>query len=558
MTRRGSIDRFSAAALLLTALAVWLIPGCSQDASTVVQPADKTPPAASALRLTAVTPTSATLSWQAPGDDELRGTADRYDLRYATSPIDEQSFTTGTAVPGMIRPGVAREGQQFTITGLIAGQTYFFGLRTADQASNWSPISGIINVTLPELENEPVLWSARGFPEAGTILTAFLYQVRLRRSGGQPLFGAPEVVIGEAAYPMRPQTDDGVSISYTFSLLLPAGSYDYRFRYVHEDGHVTYLPSSGVWSGPAVGSAGSIEFDSVAVPVDTFRMGSIDANTPRDEQPAHQVALTRSFLMDRREITNAQFCLALNWGRANGLITVVADTTVLSRASRKPLMVTASLLAGTAYGIRYTTETGFTPLPFREDWPVTYATWYGAAFFCNARSLHQGLPAPYDEARGWICGPQGVPYEAEGWRLPTETEWEYAARYNDERIYPTGDLPPVAGTTASFGPRSAGPQPVGSYPSGASGLGILDLSGNVWEWCNDWLDFYQRTTGPGGVETVQIDPVGPRDDLTFRVARGGSWGSRVSDLRCARRLGVRPDKTLGGMGFRCVRTGTGP
>jgi formylglycine-generating enzyme required for sulfatase activity len=547
MTRRGSLAWFLTAAL-------WLFPGCSQDASTVVVPADKTPPALSTLRMTAVTPTSVTLSWQAPGDDGLVGTADRYDLRYAALPIDAGNFTTGTAAPGMIRPGPARAGQQFTVTDLVAGQTYYFGLRTADKASNWSPLSGIINVTLPELENDPVLWSGRSVPEAGTTLSAFVYQVRLRRSGGQAFFGAPEIEIGETVYPMRPLTDDGVSISYAFSLMLPAGAYDYRFRYVHEDGRVTYLPSAGVWSGPAVAEAGLTEFDSVAVPVDTFRMGSAEATAPRDEKPAHPVALTRPFLMDRREVTNAQFCLALNWGRENGLITVVADTTVLARASRVRLLVTASLVPGAAHGIRYTPETGFTPLPFRENWPVTYATWYGAAFFCNARSLHQGLPAPYDEARGWICGPQGVPYEAEGWRLPTEAEWEYAARYPDDRIYPTGDLPPVAGTTANFGPRSHAPSPVGSFPEGASALGFLDLAGNVWEWCNDGLEFYELTTGPGGVETTEIDPLGPQENFTFRVARGGSWGSRVDDLRCARRLGVRPDKGLGGLGFRCVRT----
>jgi formylglycine-generating enzyme required for sulfatase activity len=555
MTRSGSAE--SAMILLFAVGALLLLPHCSQDASTVVEPSDTTPPSVTTLRMDTVTPSSVAFSWRAPGDDLLFGTAGRYELRYATFPLDPQNFTQGTAAAGLPKPGEARSAQDFTVTGLTPGQTYFFGLRASDEASNWSPVSAIINVTLPEQEDGPVLWGALSLPSTGTQLSAFLYQVRVRRVGGQPPAEAPLVEIGGVAHPMRLLADDGVSVQYQTSLKLPAGEHDFRFVYTDQAGQTAYLPNPGTWSGPTVDSVETVPLEFVTVPPDTFGMGSPQLSLPWDERPAHTAVLTRAFEMDRREITNAQYCAALNWGLEQGRVGVIGDTLVVSLASMKPLLVTASLERERGHGIRYARETGFTPLPSRENWPVTHATWYGAAFFCNVRCAQDGLALSYDEAHGWICGPGGVPYAAEDWRLPTEAEWECTARGRDDRTYPTGDTPPVAGVTANFGPLSHAPSPVGSYPEGVNPFGLLDLAGNVWEWCNDWYYQYELVTAPGGSEIPQVDPRGPQAAVVSRVARGGSWGSALADLRCARRLGVRPEASLGGLGFRCVRSVAG-
>jgi len=349
---------------------------------------------------------------------------------------------------------------------------------------------------------------------------------------------------------------EGANRYYEFSTRLPEGTYDYRFRFTRDTGEIAYLPNPGVWSGPTVTTTVPSVQEFVTVPVDTFRMGNPQPDCAIEERPAHQVILTHRFAMDRFEVTNAQLCDAYNRALRDGLISIVGDTLVLSGLTLRPLLVTAPVVEDTPYGIRYTPQTGFTPLPQRENWPATNVTWYGAAVYCNLRNLEEGLPrAYYERPGGWECDSTNRVYGTLGWRLPTETEWEYVARYDDDRIYPTGNEPPVPGVDANYGSSSTGPSPIGSYPAGESILGILDLSGNVWEWCNDWLDYYVLRTDDAGQEIPQVDPTGPRGqtNMVYRVARGGSWGTPLADLRCVRRFGFRPESSLDGVGFRCVR-----
>jgi formylglycine-generating enzyme required for sulfatase activity len=554
MTKHGSIRRFAGAAIgIFLPFALLLAPGCSKD-DAVLDPPDTTPPAATALRIERVTENSVTFSWRAPGDDDMVGRAASYDLRYATFELSLDNWFQGTLTPGLPTPETPRSLEEATISGLVPGQTYFFALRSADEIPNLSAASGVVNLTLPAAPGYPVLWGGRRVPEAGTTQTAFIYQARLRRVGGVLPSGAPEVVVNGAAHPMRLVSDDGVSLIFEFALQLPAGSYSYNFRYADAEGQQTVLPNPGSWPGPSVEDVAVSITDFVDVPVDTFSMGNSAALCPPDERPAHLVVLTNPFRMDRHEITNSQYCEALNWAYRRGLVSVVGDTLVQTRLERSPLLVVASNQSGTSHGIRFASETGFTPIAFREDWPVTHVTWYGAAFYCNVRSWREGVGAAYDEALGWLCGPAGQPYAAEGWRLPAEAEWEYAARYNDGRTYPTGDTPPIEGVEANYGPSSTRPAPVGSYPQGANPLGIMDLAGNVWEWCNDWLAFYRRTVDGEGNEIPAVNPAGPRQALTYRIGRGGSWGSEATEVRGNRRFGFRPETARDGLGFRCVQT----
>jgi formylglycine-generating enzyme required for sulfatase activity len=164
----------------------------------------------------------------------------------------------------------------------------------------------------------------------------------------------------------------------------------------------------------------------------------------------------------------------------------------------------------------------------KGDHPVVNVSWNNAVAYCQ-----------------WLSEKTGKPY-----RLPTEAEWEKAARGTDGRIYPWGnDWDPAKLNSAEGGARDT--TPVGQYsPMGDSPYGCADMAGNVWEWCADWFDEkeYQRRAAS---RTTVKDPTGPeKGDL--RVLRGGSWGALRDGARAASRSGSYPNGAWDNPGFRVV------
>jgi formylglycine-generating enzyme required for sulfatase activity len=270
-------------------------------------------------------------------------------------------------------------------------------------------------------------------------------------------------------------------------------------------------------AGPAPGDTWVRPTDGavmVYVPAGAFQMGSseveiddllarcdrpglfCDRKLYEPETPPHSVTLD-GFWIDRTEVTNAQFVAYLNefGNRREGGGSAVRF--------------------GQGY-IRIQEEDGaYRVSEGAAGHPVVMVSWYGAQAYCE-----------------WV-----------GARLPTEAEWEYAARGPAGHTYPWGDDPPTLELTRfSSGSTVA----VGGYPDGASWCGAQDMAGNVWEWTADWFGPYPA--GP------QENPRGPASG-TMRVLRGGGWHAAWQQVRSTFRLhDTAPSSVNGCIGFRCAAT----
>jgi formylglycine-generating enzyme required for sulfatase activity len=227
----------------------------------------------------------------------------------------------------------------------------------------------------------------------------------------------------------------------------------------------------------------------VRVPGGTFRMGSDNGDS--DEKPVHTVTVS-AFYMGKTEVTQKEY---------------------------QALM-------------------GNNPSSFKGDnLPVETVTWLDAVAYCNARSRKEGLSPAYTingETVSWNRS-------ANGYRLPTEAEWEYAAKGGgkDSFEYSGGNsVDSVAWYSGNSGNKT---HPVGTKQPNS--LGLYDMSGNVWEWCWDWYDSYSSGN--------QTDPTGASSG-TYRVTRGGSWGNDAALARSAYRDGDTPSGRYYDLGFRLV------
>lgn len=239
----------------------------------------------------------------------------------------------------------------------------------------------------------------------------------------------------------------------------------------------------------------------VLLPGGSFTMGN--AGGEPDEQPEHEVVIS-PFLIDRFEVTHALFDQA--------------------------------------------------QLPNPSKWkdnprkPVNQVRWRDAKQYCNERSLLEGLTPCYDEAAaGWPCD-----FSADGYRLPTEAEWEFAAKAGTGKPYDFGDPGKLAQHAIFADNSNQQTAPVGS--TRPNQWGIADLYGNVSEWCHDVFDPGYYAISPAD------DPRGPEPSAENpkRVVRGGSWKSTAAMCRNTFRQGQTTGDTdacfsTDFCGFRCVR-----
>jgi formylglycine-generating enzyme required for sulfatase activity len=231
------------------------------------------------------------------------------------------------------------------------------------------------------------------------------------------------------------------------------------------------------------------ETSMVLIPQGLFWMGRDGTEALEDERPRHQVWLD-AYSMDLHEVSTAQY--------AQFLVT-----------TRRPPP--------------WQWET--VDLSVHGDRPVIGVDWYDADAYCR-----------------W-----------KGKRLPTEAEWEKAARGTDERLYPWGNQTPTA-SLANFalGARFSYSQvlmPVGYYKQGASPYGLYEMAGNVWEWVQDWYGANYYEVSP------ERNPQGPEEGQ-FKVLRGGSWSDLPKYLLTYGRFKLPPTTRNSFTGFRCAKSGS--
>ena len=295
-------------------------------------------------------------------------------------------------------------------------------------------------------------------------------------------------------------------------------------------------------SGPSEAGDETLS-ETVLVAAGSFTMGDGVAHCGTSERV---VTLTRDFYLGRYEVTNQEYLDALQWAYDQGYITVstssVQDNLDGSTVELFDLDGVGSEIAFSE-GVFSLSDAGFGGN--NGNHPVKEVTWYGAARYCDWLSLQEDPPLDraYEHSGDWLCN-GGDPYTAEGYRLPTDAEWEYAAQYNDERVYPWGNADPTC-DTANYGSCITWTVPVGSYADGKSALGMYDMAGNVSEWVNDgW-------TCDLGVLS-ETDPV---RGGTGRVTRGGYVLSLASGVRCSFRGNtISPAESYSSLGFRIART----
>lgn len=318
-----------------------------------------------------------------------------------------------------------------------------------------------------------------------------------------------------------------------------------------------WTPWTKVFLSTKVGSAKVHEFNPpsgmIYIPGGRFQMGDSqnDPNVSSLAQPVHPVEVS-PFFMDRYEFTNERMREVLQWALDNGHIKVEANVITTASDSTNVLGVLGKfnseiILNNGVFSIR----------AGRDRFPAQYVSWFGSAAICNYLSRMQGYEPCYD-LKTWDCD-----FSKNGFRLPTEAEWEFAARGGYEGLrFPWSHTNVITHSLANYRsdtnnwydvsptrdyhpdytnlrPRSS---PVGTFAP--NNYGLYDMAGNNWEWVWD-----RHARFPAG---LQINPTGPAAGSN-RIFKGGSWFTKAERLTCAMRYPADPFTVFDDIGFRTIR-----
>ncbi|MHC6202907.1 formylglycine-generating enzyme family protein [Breznakiellaceae bacterium SP9] len=242
----------------------------------------------------------------------------------------------------------------------------------------------------------------------------------------------------------------------------------------------------------------------VRINAGTFMMGSpaSEAGRSSDDGPQHSVSISKPFYMGKYEVTQKEWVNVM----------------------------------------------GSNPSYFEGDnLPVEQVSWYDVINYCNKRSIKEGLTPAYTRSGDSVTWNKS----ANGYRLPTEAEWEYACRAETTTPFSTGNnittsqanyngnYPYNGNSKGTYREKTTA---VGSFAP--NNWGLYDMHGNVWEWCWDWYGDYSSSS--------QTDPLGAASE-SIRVGRGGSWFNDAAYLRSAYRGYYAPTIRYNDLGFRVVR-----
>jgi len=294
------------------------------------------------------------------------------------------------------------------------------------------------------------------------------------------------------------------------------------------------------------------------IPAGSFQMGDTFSEGNSDELPLHDVYID-AFYMDKYEVSNEKMREVMQWAFDNGKITATVATVTNLEGDQKELLDLNSSDCQISF---LTNNNTFVVDAGKSNYPCVEVTWYGSQAYCNYKSDMAGLERCI-AFTDWSCD-----WNANGYRLPTEAEWEKAARGGAAGMrFPWSDTNIITHARANYSSSSSYPYDVsttrGYNPAFTNGVmpytspegyfaandyGLYDMAGNVWEWNNDWYSgSWYSDAGATNANTR-----GPESG-SYRVKRGGSWRNGAVLARCANRYYGTPGDSWGRLGFRCVR-----